>query len=375
MKMIIAINSKYLEKRIKDVYCDKYEVYILKTKEQVLEMINLNESFIIITRDALHGKMSFIDYLCNIKDKNSKNRIIVILKEITKDIKEKLFSKEIFNIIVGDTVPFDEILDNINNPKMVIYKTKEEKSNIIIVTGLRKSGKTIFCKILSEEIARNTYKSVVVVDLDLIYPSLDIYVKSSKNYALSSLIEDIKNNELKDIVDYQSDSDKYENLKYILNSKCVSTLCTDIIIEILLYLKRFYDYVIVDTSTLMINNIYNVLESINVDIIFCIKISHNTVREYNIQTKFIDEKVVKKSKFIANMFCGKKDIINLLEKKIGISFYGIIKNSIFIDKYISTDNKIYIKYNIKRLLKSIGVIRFENVKNKIINKLVNMKEK
>lgn len=374
MKMIIAINNKYLEKRIQDVYCKKYEIYILKTKEQVLSMICSKEAFIIITRDTIQGKIKFIDYLCNIKDKNSKNRVVVILKDITKEIKERLFSKEIFNIIIGDKISFNEILDNIDNPKMVIYKAKEEKSNIIVVTGLRKSGKTMFCKILSEEIVKNTYKKVVVIDLNFIYPSLDIYVKSNKNYALISLIEDIKNHELKDIVNYQSDNKIYENLKYILNSKCIATLSTDIIIEILTYLKSFYDYVIVDTSTLMINNIYSILEYINVDIIFCMPIFHNTVREYITQTKFIDERLLRKTKFVASIFYGKNKILNMLESKIGISFYGVIKNSIFVDKYISTSNKIYVRYNIKRLLKSIGVIKFEKIKSKIINKLVNMEE-
>ena len=374
MKMIIAINNIYLEKRIKEVYYNKYEIYILKTKEQVLSIINSSDSFIIITRDRLQGKINFLDYLCAIKDKNSENRVVVILKELTKDVKEKLFSKEIFSIIVGDTVSFDEILDNIDNPKMVIYKSKEVKNNIIIVTGLRKSGKTIFCKILSEEIVKNTCRKVVVVDLDFTYPSLDIYVKSNKNYALSSLIEDIKNDELNDIVDYQSDSTKYDNLKYILNSKSIATLDSNTIIDVLLYLKRYYDYVIVDTSTLMINIMYNILENINAEFVFCIQISHNTAREYITQTRFIDEKKLKKSKFIANKFYGKKDILRLFEKKIGVSFYGVIKNSIFMDKYISTNKKIYIKYNLKRLLKSIGVIRFEKFKNKIINKLVNMEE-
>ena len=113
MKMIIALNNKYIEDKIKDLYCDSLDVYILKTKEDVLSYINSNDDFIIITRDSLKGEVDFLEYLFTIKEKNVKNKVVVILKELKKEVKEKLFSKEIFNIIIGDTICFDEIIENI----------------------------------------------------------------------------------------------------------------------------------------------------------------------------------------------------------------------------------------------------------------------
>ena len=374
MKMIIALNNKYIEDKIKDLYCDSLDVYILKTKEDVLSYINSNDDFIIITRDSLKGEIDFLEYLFTIKEKNVKNKVVVILKELKKEVKEKLFSKEIFNIIIGDTICFDEIIENIESPKMIVYKNKEIKNNIIFVTGLRKSGKTIICKILSEEIVKNTDRKVIVIDLDLIYPSLDLYIRGSKNYSLNILINDIKSNQIKEISNYLSDDYEHDNLKYILNSKTLPLINGDTIKDLILYLKRYYDYVIIDTSTIMINTIYNVVKEVKAECIFCVKILKDTIREFNIETKFIDNNLIRKSKFVINEFDGKKAVLKLFEKNMKINIYATVRKSTFIDKYILTNKKIYIRYDFKRLLKSIGVVRFQNLRNRIINKLIKIEE-
>ncbi len=374
MKMIIALNNKYLEDKIKNMYINKYEIFIFSTKEQVLKSITYEEEIIVITRDKVKGKVDFIEYLYTIKDKNSKNRIVVILSDLNKEMKEKLFAKEIFNIIVGNYISFDEILENINNPKMIIYKKSQNKSNIFIVTGLRKSGKTILCRILSEEIVKNTNKNVIILDFDFIYPCLDLYVSSDKNYGLNNLIEDIKKEDIKDLISYQSNNIKSNNIKYILNSKNIPIIKNKNIIDLLVYFSNYYDYVIVDTSTVMLNSMYNIFEELNVEYIFCIQFFKSMIREFASETRFIDERLLRKSKFIINKFKGKKELIKVIENKLDIIIYGVIKDSFFIDKYILTGKKIYIRYNLKKLLKSIGVIKFEKVRNEIIYKLINIEE-
>src|SRR5699024_6687911 len=112
---------------------------------------------------------------------------------------------------------------------------------------------------------------------------------------------------------------------------------------------------IVDTSTVMLNSMYNIFEELNVEYIFCIQFFKSMIREFVNETRFIDERLLRKSKFIINKFKGKKELIKVIENKLDIIIYGVIKDSFFIDKYILTGKKIYIRYNLKKLLKSIGV--------------------
>ena len=65
----IALNNKYVEDKIKYLYCDTLDVYVLKTKEDVLSLINSKDDFIIITRDSLNGEVDFLEYYLLLKRK------------------------------------------------------------------------------------------------------------------------------------------------------------------------------------------------------------------------------------------------------------------------------------------------------------------
>ena len=59
-------------------------------------------------------------------------------------------------------------------------------------------------------------KKVLVLDLDFIYPTIDLYL-GAKNYSLVDYIDDLKEGKIRNIENYETKDEKYNNLKYIVN--------------------------------------------------------------------------------------------------------------------------------------------------------------
>ncbi|MBO5477898.1 MAG: hypothetical protein J6A15_09125 [Clostridia bacterium] len=374
MKMIIAINNPVIEQKLIEKYKNIYEIIVLSSKEDVLDVVNLNEESLIITREDLGGKVDFLDYIITIKERNLKNKVVIIVKKLTKELKEKLFAKEIFNIIEGNSFLFEELIENIEVPKLVIYKSKDKiskKSKVIIITGTRCSGKTVLTKMLAESIAKNKDKKVLAIDLDFIYPSLDTYLQFSKNYSLVDFLKDLISSNIKKMENYESANLKYKNLKYILNNKSIGIPNDEILVAMINILKKHYDYIIVDTSTLMINKIYSISKLINCQIIYLLEESIKSLREYKLDVSYIDKKALEKTKFVLTNSKNNKEIIKEIEKILPSKVIVKIKKYYFIELIIRKNYKVI---NLNRLLKAIGVIKFEKLKLKIIEKILNLEE-
>lgn len=374
MKMIIAINNPLIEENVIKKYNTQYEILILKNTKEIIDIVGLKESFLIITRNDLEGTIDFIELVEKIKKINSQNRIILIVKELTDGLKEKLFAKEVFNIIEGKQFLFEELVDNIENPKLVIYKSKKEltnKSRIIFVTGTRCSGKTTFVKCFSERIASNKNRKVLVVDLDFIYPALDTYLNTDKNNSLIDFMKDLMNNTVRKIECYTSSNHKYKNLKYILNNKSIGIPTDEILLNMVNILKQFCDYLIIDTSTLMINKIYSISASINCQVIYLLEESIKSLREYKLDTSYIDKKLLTNTKFILNKSRKNKDIINDISKNIPNKITLIIPKYKLIEVIVKNNLSII---NFNKLLKNIGIIKFEKLKLRIVQKILNIEE-
>lgn len=372
MKMIVGISNELIERKLISSYSEKYSIFIVNTKDQIVKYLESKEEFLIVIREDLEGKITFLDLIENIKEVNPRNKVVVVIKNLTKEIKEKLFSKEVFNIIEGNSFLFEELIENIESPKMVIYKTKSiVKNKIIFITGTRNSGKTVFTKMLSECIARNKNRRVLVLDLDFIYPSLDTYLSIDYNYSLVDFFKDLINHKLKKIESYECSNKKIKNIKYILNSKSIGIPNEDVLLEMFKILKEHYDYIIVDTSTLMINKIYNLSKIINCEIIYLIEESIKALREYVLDNSFIDKNYRINTKYIVNKSRGNKEILKEIRKVLLGEICLILPRYHFIEIIIKRNIKV-LRFN--KLLKKIGIISFENIKIRIIEKILNLKE-
>ena len=76
---------------------------------------------------------------------------------------------------------------------------------------------------------------------------MDTYLNMNKNYSLPDYINDVINNKLKNISNYESSDLRHNNLKYILNSKSIGIPNNDKLLKLIDSLKPFYDYIIIDT--------------------------------------------------------------------------------------------------------------------------------
>lgn len=373
MRMILAINNRNIEEKIKNIYCDKYDVFIVHSREMILEVITKDS--ILILKNEIEGTINFEKLINSIRKISAKITIIVLVKKLTQELKESLFSKEIFNIIEGNEFLLDDLIELINNPKMIIYKKANSlfyKSKIICVTGSKGVGKTTSAIILGRLIAKVTKKRTLIIDLDFIYPTLDTYLSINKNYSLTDYINDIIESNVKQMVNYESNDLKYKNLKYILNCKSIGIPKNEIIIKIIEHLENAYDYVIIDTSALMINKIYKLSREKKYNIVLIIEPGQKALRSFKIDLTYIDNYSFTKSIII----CNKYNVLNTLpkcENDYKVIIDGGIRYLSYL-KYSKSIDKIIIKTNLRKVLKEVGIIRFENFKLKLIEKILNIEE-
>lgn len=371
MRMILSLYNKNIEDKIKNKYYSKYEIIVANEHKYLLDYINEKQEEIIIIKKNTKNDIEFMDLISKMKNKNSKLRFIILVKELNQNLKELLLAKEIFNIIEGSEFLFDDLVELIENPKMIIYKerkSKNSKSKIICVTGSRGVGKTITSLAIGKLIAKNR-KHVLIIDLDLLNPTMDTYLNINKNYSLSDYINDVINSKLKTISNYETSDYEFKNLKYILNTRNMGIPNNETIIKIIDTLENFYDYIIVDTSTLMMNKIYNIAKNKNYNIVHVIEPGKKQLKNYKIDTVYIENSMLSKSIII----CNKCDFINNLKrcnKDYNFNIDGYIKYINFF-RYKNNVN-IKFKGNLNKVLKDVGLIKFEKLKLKIINKILNL---
>ena len=101
MKMILAINNKKVEDALTQIYIGKYELFIVNSKELILDKIIDKSEAIVVLREDLRGTSDIFELLDEIRIKNSRTNIVIIVKKINKKLKEELYSREIFKIIEG----------------------------------------------------------------------------------------------------------------------------------------------------------------------------------------------------------------------------------------------------------------------------------
>ena len=363
MNMIIAVNNKKIEDALIKIYAKKYQIYIVNTKDIIITMIQ-DIKTVLILRDDLIGQTNTTELLDELK-KYKKLITIMIVKNVDNSTKEKLYSREIFNIIDGKKLKIQDLIAKIDNPLVLenVILEKSIKSNIIFVIGNNGTGKTSMSIILAKYLGIDSNKKVLVIDMDYINPNLDLYIDGTKNYSFVDYIKDVKSSNLKEIKNYETIDEKNSNIRYLLNQKGIGIPSDEITLQLFQAIKSDYDVIIVDTSPFLIDKMYDLAVKLKANIIYMI--------EPNIQLfKNINKKILYNSIVVLNIYRKDRDIYKYVRKNIDFPISETLKRNVNLSKDILNGNK---KIKFKNISKELNIANY-TLFQKIIKKIV-FKEK
>ncbi len=365
MRMIIAVDNKCLEEKLINNYYKEYEIYTIRSLD-LIEKVCENDS-VVVVKENLKGKNDLIYLVKNIRKKGLKTKFIVIVKKLSNEIKQALFLNDIFNIIEGTKFPFEELTDMINNPQMVIYKNhaKKKNNNIIAVTGSFGVGKTTIAYLISLILAKK--KKTLLIDLDIIHPTLDCIVSNAKNYSLGDLVKDVENNSFKNVMNYITPDTKNKNLHYILNGTSISVPTDKTILNIIELFKNSYDYIVIDTSSMIMNKVY----SMKLNIVHVIEPTLRSFKAYKLDTKLISKESLCNAMILCNKYTNYFEL-RRFKKMVSLKIASSVKYS-SICRLFNTISLWMFKVNITYVLKRLGINKFNNIR-RILKSIINEEE-
>lgn len=356
IKILVALNNKKIKDKLDLRYKDKVYNYDFVYKEDIISYIEkYNNNYIILTRLDLSGNMNYLEYIRKIKKINTKNRIIIIIDKLEKDIKEFLFANEVFNIIEGNEIDMEVIYKQINTENKIVYKTVYKKSNNsddkrkITVFGSNGSGKSFISSLMANSIAKKTKKRVVLVSFDDKNSCLDIINNiNCFNFDVKQFFtgEDMNYDYISKSI---SQSNVCKNL-WFMNSDIKLTdnrlkISKSQMQNLTFYLESRFDYVIFDLPNYTLNSNYKILMDIVDEIIFVTSPNYISIKQSKI---YLD--------FIYNKLKIPKDKLKLIINKNGIYSLDIRQ----IKSILNYENKfVCIKY-IRTLEAYINGILYEN---------------
>lgn len=356
IKILVALNNKKIKDKLDLRYKDKVYNYDFVYKEDIISYIEkYNNNYIILTRLDLSGNMNYLEYIRKIKKINTKNRIIIIINKLEKEIKEFLFANEVFNIIEGNEIDMEVIYKQINTENKIVYKTVYKKSNNsddkrkITVFGSNGSGKSFISSLMANSIAKKTKKRVVLVSFDDKNSCLDIINNiNCFNFDIKHFFtgEDMNYDYISKSI---SQSNVCKNL-WLMNSDIKLTdnrlkISKSQMQNLTFYLESRFDYVIFDLPNYTLNSNYKILMDIVDEIIFVTSPNYISIKQSKI---YLD--------FIYNKLKIPKDKLKLIINKNGVYSLDIRQ----IKSILNYENKfVCIKY-IRTLEAYINGILYEN---------------
>ena len=356
IKILVALNNKKIKEKLDLRYKDKVYNYDFVYKEDIISYIEkYNNNYIILSRLDLSGNMNYLEYIRKIKKINTKNRIIIIIDKLEKEIKEFLFANEVFNIIEGNEIDMEVIYKQINTENKIVYKTVYKKSNNsddkrkITVFGSNGSGKSFISSLMANSIAKKTKKRVVLVSFDDKNSCLDIINNiNCFNFDIKHFFtgEDINYDYISKSI---SQSNVCKNL-WLMNSDIKLTdnrlkISKSQMQNLTFYLESRFDYVIFDLPNYTLNSNYKILMDIVDEIIFVTSPNYISIKQSKI---YLD--------FIYNKLKIPKDKLKLIINKNGVYSLDIRQ----IKSILNYENKfVCIKY-IRTLEAYINGILYEN---------------
>lgn len=353
MKIITAIGIPEINEQIN--IQDKYEVIgrDIQYQEGILEILEERDDIEgIILSNNIIDEMNFNLLISKIIDINKDIEIIVFLKEKDDEIEMFLNSKKIYKIYYLDNYEIffkslntsemtnKDISKNIEDFKKIIYEQKnitnensfynnELKNNIISVSGSYGVGKSIISILLAKYLSKN-YK-VLLIDCDFYNKSINTILgisKLPKNYDKKEI--------LKTVIKYKTNLYILSSFELFINN--LEKENYSLFIRYLEKLKNEFDYIVIDTSSNILNS--NIIFSYSSKILFLVEPNLSEVKKANI---YLEQLI--------------RDY-DIEESKINILFNKVNKYKIN-DRVL---NEIYAENNI------IGEIKYNEKYNLIINK-------
>lgn len=224
MKIVIALNNGTLKEDLEKRYGDKVYKYDILDKESVIELLSKlrEEEVILLTKDSLVGNIDKYFYIKQLRLAHENLKIVYFVENLDIRYKEFLFANEVFNIIEGDEISLEEIEENIQSDKKIIYKKSQKicdnkveymvQNNVltkanIAVFGTSGAGKSIVSSIINNSLIKKLKLKTFLLDMDIQNSSLDII----NNWEKESL-------SLNTVMDY---IDKYKDIGGLfgINSK------------------------------------------------------------------------------------------------------------------------------------------------------------
>lgn len=206
-KILIAMDNQKMLEQLKKT--GKYILYDqdIVYKEGVIEYLAKNEIDVIITRDNLQGEMTKEIYVKQLRMVSPKIRIILFVKEIEELYKGFLLANDVMHIIEKEEIGFSNLLELIESrEKHLILNNVQsiensmEKTNklniftrqLISVFGTSGSGKSYVASLLGQLISRKLSLNTLLIDMDTINSSIDIYNNLNNNEnTLNYVMEEI----------------------------------------------------------------------------------------------------------------------------------------------------------------------------------------
>ena len=397
MKIIIALNHKYIKDKLEQYYEDVYPYDILN-KEDVIELIAKEEyqkeNIVLITKENLEG---FIDnklFAKQLRVANKYIKIIFIVKQLDKEYKKFLFSNEIFHILEGNQFSVEEIKDCIEENKIVVYKKTDSKQSRlneeaidyqyhvknqvvpkkkIAIYGTSGSGKSYVASLLCKNISKDLNVSLALLDMDIQNPSIDIFNNLSvNNNGLNQMIEDIdQKKQINKIMDKYMIKDKDNKKLWYMTSNttlfdCQNKLNHEYYDQIYKSVSQNFDYMMIDLpSSPFLDVVPYTLKNVEL-IYFVVNPNYISIRQ---AIKYLDllDKLwdipKNKVKIIINKI--QKDSLDIFQLKSLLSGYEIIGNIDFIkdlESYINgATSEIDIDIMIDKVYESLAIENVEQI--------------
>lgn len=406
MKIILALNNEYIKKELEKEYKQVYK-YDISTKENLIEYIarkeNQNSDVIVITKENLSGNIDKRLFPKQIRIANKHIRVIYIVEKLEDEYKKYLFSNEIFTIIESNNLNYSTLKEVIDEDKLVIYKDLESTNSIsvnepaikynynvknqvipkkmIAVYGTSGSGKTYVSSLISKNISKDLNLSLVLLDMDIQNPAIDIFNNLPiNNNGLNQIVTDVdKQERINKLIDKYTIKDKNNKKLWYMTSNttlfdCQNKLSNKYYNEIYKSICDKFDYSIVDLpSSPFLDVVPYTLKRADI-IYFVVNPNYISIRQ---AIKYLDllnklwDIPKNNIKIIVNKI--QKNSLDNFQIKSLLSGYEIVCNLTFIEdleSYINgAKSQIEVDFNIEKLYQSLNIENIDKIiKEKYKNK-------
>lgn len=398
MKIIIALNNEYIKEKLEKEYENIYK-YDISTKENVIELLSKQEyqtdKIILITKENLDGNLENKLYAKQIRLANKFVKVIYIVEKLDKKYKEYLFSNEIFSILESNNLKLENIKECIDEDKFVIFNRNNEKDNLnvseealeyryniknqvipkkmIAVYGTSGAGKSYVSSVISKNISNDLKLSLVLLDMDIQNPAIDIFNNLPiNNNGLNQIVEDMdKKEKINKLLDKYMIKDKNNKKLWYMTSNttlfdCQNKLNNKYYEKIYLNVNNKFDYTIIDLpSSPFLDVVPYTLKTADL-VYFVVNPNYVSIRQ---AIKYLDllDKLwdipKNKIKIIVNKI--QKNSLDILQIKSLLKGYEVICKFNYtneLESYINgAKSKLDVEFEIDKLYASLNIDNIDKI--------------